>query len=121
MVRFANQDQPLIKLLVKVLDEDADKLVWEHVCYLPRGLYLEFLRSKGIDRVDFVDYLTKWAKDDFNVDFPVTTVRQLQMLKALIIDKYNSVYPHITRKTKTDHQGWTRVWIAQYMEKGLKR
>lgn len=34
-----------VKVLLKVLDENIDKLVWEHVCYCPKDIYLEFLEK----------------------------------------------------------------------------
>lgn len=37
----------LIKFLIKVLDENRDKLVWEHLCYAPKGLYLKFIDTMG--------------------------------------------------------------------------
>ena len=49
---------PLIKVLIKVLEERSDKLVWEHVCYVPRDIYLDFLRSKDIERFEVADYIS---------------------------------------------------------------
>ena len=37
----------LIKFLIKVLDENKDKLIWEHLCYAPRDLYLKFVATMG--------------------------------------------------------------------------
>lgn len=112
---------PLIKVLIKVLEERSDKLVWEHVCYVPRDVYLDFLRSKNIERFEIADYMSRWARIDFNIDLSMTTMRDLQILKALIRDKYQTVYPYISRNSKTDHQGWTRVWMTQHIEKELKK
>ena len=114
-------DSPLIKVLIKVIDEYKDKFVWEHVCYLPRDVYLNFLTTKDIERSDLSEYLTRWARLDFNIDLPMTTMRDLQILKALIRDKYQTVYPHISRNNRTDHQGWTRVWLMHHIEKELKK
>lgn len=111
----------LIKVLLKVLDENIDKLVWEHLCYAPQNLYLTFLTSMDIERVEMADYISKWAMEDFNIELPMTKSTDIAILKELIIDKYSSVYPHLLRKSTTDHQGWVRVWVSSHMEKDLKK
>lgn len=109
------------KLLVKVLNENHDKLSWEHFCYVPRDLYLKFLSAMEIERVEVADYISKWAKQDFNIDLSMTTTTDIKTLKELILDKYRSVYPHIFISTDTDHQGWVRVWITAHMNKDLEK
>ena len=111
----------LIKFLVKVLDENQDKLTWEHLCYAPKDLYLKFLRTFGLERFEMADYVAKWAKEDFNLDIPMTTAKDITILKELIMDKYSSAYPHLLRKSHTDHQGWVRVWVSSHMERDLQR
>ena len=49
----------LIKFLVKVLDENTDKMSWEHLCYAPRELYLKFVKTKGIERFQMADYVAR--------------------------------------------------------------
>lgn len=112
--------EDLIKFLLKVLDENRDTLVWEHLCYAPRELYLKFISTTGIERFEMADYVTKWAREDFNIDLPMTTVKDITILRELIFDKYGSTYPHLLRRSNTDHQGWVRVWVASHMEKELK-
>lgn len=111
----------LIKFLIKVLDENKDKLVWEHLCYAPRELYLNFLRAKSIERFEMADFVSKWAKEDFNIELPMSTSKDIAILKELILDKYSSAYPHLIRKSSTDHQGWVRVWVSTHMERELQR
>lgn len=111
----------LIKFMLKVLDENTDKLVWEHLCYAPNELYLKYLKKFELERWEMADSVCNWAKEDFNIDLPMTTAKDIQILRALVIDKYNSVYPHITRKNRTDHQGWMRVWVSTHMEKELQK
>lgn len=113
--------QGLIKFIIKVVDEDKDKLIWEHLCYAPKELYLKFLEAKGIERFEMADYVAKWAAEDFNIELPMTTAKDIKILKELILDKYNSAYPHLIRKSSTDHQGWVRVWVSTHMEKDLQR
>lgn len=111
----------LIKFLLKVLDENRDELVWEHFCYAPKELYLKFISAMSIDRFEMADFVEKWAKEDFNIDLPMTTSKDIIMLKELILDKYRSAYPHLLRKSSTDHQGWVRVWVSTHMERELQR
>ena len=113
--------EDLIKFLVKVLNEDTDKLSWEHLCYAPRALYLKFLKDKDVDRFQMADFVSRWAKEDFNVDLPMSTAKDITILRELVLDKYHSAYPHLVRKTVTDRQGWVRVWVTNHMERDLER
>lgn len=114
-------DSSLIKFLIKVLDENRDVLVWEHICYAPRTLYLKYLKQFGLERFEMADSIQRWASEDFNITLPMTTEKDITILKTLVMDKYSTVYPHITRKSKTDHQGWMRVWVSHHMERELNR
>lgn len=111
----------LIKFLVKVLNEDTDKLSWEHLCYAPRELYLKFLKTKGVERFQMADYVSRWAREDFNIDLPMTTAKDIAVLRELVLDKYSNAYPHLIRKTETDRQGWMRVWVSNHMERDLQK
>lgn len=111
----------LIKFLIKVLDENTDRVSWEHICYAPRELYLRFLERKDIERFQMADYMARWAKEDFNVDLSMTTRRDILILRELVLDKYKNAYPHLIRQTNTDHQGWMRVWVSNHMERDLQR
>lgn len=111
----------LIKVLIKVLDEDKDKQVWEHVCYAPRDLYLDFIQKLELERFEFADFLSRWAKEDFNIDIPMTLSKDIEILRALVLDKYSSAYPHLLRKSATDRQGWIRVWVSTHMERELQK
>lgn len=111
----------LIKFMIKVVDENRDKLVWEHLCYAPRDLYLKFIEVKGLERFEMADYVSQWAMEDFNIELPMTTSKDIVILRQLILDKYSSAYPHLLRRSNTDHQGWVRVWVSSHMEKDLQR
>ena len=114
-------EENLIKFLVKVLNEDTDRLSWEHLCYAPRGLYLKFLKVKDIERFQMADFVARWAKEDFNIDLPMATYKDIAILRELVLDKYSSAYPHLVRKSETDRQGWMRVWVTNHMERDLNR
>ena len=111
----------LIKFLVKVLDENEDRLCWEHLCYAPRGLYLKYLKAYHLERFEMADCVSRWAKEDFNTELSMTTFKDIQVLRQLVLDKYKSVYPHIVRDSATDRQGWVRTWVADHMERDLDR
>ena len=114
-------EENLIKFLVKVLNEDTDRLSWEHLCYAPRGLYLKFLKVKDLERFQMADFVARWAKEDFNIDLPMSTYKDIAILRELVLDKYSSAYPHLVRKSETDRQGWMRVWVTNHMERDLQR
>lgn len=112
-----------VKVLLKVLDENIDKLVWEHVCYCPRDVYTEFFRKAGIEKFELADYVVKWAREDFCIDLPMSTVKDIAILRELVLDKYKNVYPHIVthpENRKFDYQGWVRVWITEHMKKEMR-
>lgn len=113
--------EDLIKFLVKVVDENRDRLVWEHLCYAPKDLYLRFVDTMGIERFEMADYVAQWAKEDFNIELSMTTTKDVLILRELILDKYSSAYPHLFRKTPTDHQGWIRGWVSSHMERELQK
>lgn len=114
-------DQALIKFLLKVLNENSDRLSWEHLCYVPRELYLKFIKSFNIERFQMADFVSKWAKEDFNIDLPMFTMKDISILRELVMDKYKNAYPHIARPYNTDRQGWMRIWATNHMVKDLKR
>lgn len=109
-----------IKVILKVLNEDQDTVRWEHLCYVPSSTYIEFLRRKDITRAEIADWIRIWAHEDFNIDLPMTTLKDMKILKELVQDKYLTVYPHIAKRYgKMDYQGWLRVWLTAHMEKEL--
>lgn len=112
----------MIKVLFKVLDENIDQLVWEHVCYCPRDLYLEFLKEFDLERFELADFASRWAKEDFCTDLSMSTVKDIMILRELILDKYKRVYPHIMKPypCKHDYQGWVRVWLVEHMKKEMR-
>lgn len=67
------------------------------------------------------DCVSRWAKEDFNIDLPMSTYKDIAILRELVLDKYSNAYPHLVRKTETDRQGWMRVWVSNHMERDLQR
>lgn len=115
-----DQNNVQSKIMLKVLNERRDQLSWEHFCYVNRDLYHKYLHEFSIERVELSDSIARWAKEDFNIDLSMSSYKDIRVVKALITDKYKSIYPHIFTPTYTDHQGWTRVWVTTHMERDLK-
>lgn len=115
----------MIKVLIKVLNEDKDELQWAHLCYVPKDLYHKYLTMRCLDRFEFADCVSEWARQDFNVELPMTTRKDIFILKELVIDKYKRVYPQIISYCnvgeKKDNMGWIRVWCSYHMEKDLQK
>lgn len=111
----------MIKCMLKVYNEYRKRVEWKHFCYVSRDLYLTFIDRTGITRAGLCEYISAWAKEDFNVEMPLTSETEMEMLKDLIVDKYKSAYPHLIKHSMTDHHGWVRVWLANHMEKELQK
>lgn len=111
----------LIKVMVKILDENKDILVWDHFCYAPKDLYLKFLENRGIERFELAEYLQRWCLLDFNCDLPMTRAQDIIVLRELILDKYEKIFPYLSRPSNTDRQGWTRVWLCEHMEREMRK
>lgn len=111
------------KIQIKVLREeypDRDP-EWMHVCYINSEIYDAFFDATCIERVDFSDFLTKWCKDDFNLDLTFTKANDIRILKELVVDRYQSIYPHVHYNKAVDRHGWMRVWVSEHMGKELKK
>lgn len=111
--------ESLAKVLIKVADTCLNKEVWVHICYMRKDLYLEFLEEKCIARKELADYLSKWVKRDFRMNLPITSMRDVLILKALIKDRYKTIYPNIYLETNIDRQAWMRVWVTENMKREL--
>lgn len=111
----------LSKVMIKVLDPEEDQAVWKHICYLSKELYLEFLDKKSISRAELADYMSLWVLQDFRISLTLTTSGELYILKALIKDRYRSIYPHLYQDTRIDRQGWIRLWLTDHMRKELMK
>lgn len=97
------------KILVKV--KDLNSLKWIHLCYIDSDLWQEFLQdstSEGLNQL-----LADWCQEDFKVQLPMATAADIATLKELIRSHYEKQYPEIFLESKTDRQGWIRVWFTQ--------
>lgn len=108
------------KLVLKLFNEDKDKVEWAHICYIGSELYNTFLEKMKISKEEFADYIADWFKQDFGLNITMTTKRDLAILKATVKEKYRAIYPTIYNNTEIDVHGWLRVWLSQKMEEELK-
>lgn len=109
----------LRKFLVKMINQKRDRAEWVHVSYVDAKLYDIFMSRKHIDSSDLNDYLSRWVKEDFNVDLAMSSDRDLFIMKELIKDFYKRAHPELYIESSTDRQGWVRVWLSKKMKEEL--
>ena len=112
------------KIMIKVIHEERHGKkgpMWAHVCYVNEEIYRKFFEVFKIERIDFADFLSRWVKEDFNLDMDFTQKNHIRILKELVIDKYKQLYPHMYYNSVTDNHGWVRVWVSEKMGKELKK
>lgn len=112
------------KVSLKVVKEDKSKHknpVWVHFCYVNSKVYEAFFEVFNMTSEEFPSFLTKWTKDDFNIDLMFTENNDIRILKELIVDRYKKLYPHMYYNDVIDNHGWTRVWLSEKMGKEVRR
>lgn len=109
----------LTKVLIKVVNEKHDRTEWTHISYIDSSLYKNFLNSKYIATFEMNDYLSRWAKEDFNVSIPMSSKNDIQVLKELVKNFYKRAHPELYIESATDRQGWFRVWLTKKMKEEL--
>ena len=108
------------KVLLKVLDANDDRIKWVHLCYLSSDLYNKFIYERDMKTIDMNDILSRWCKEEFLVDLHMATSKDIHLLKELVKDFYKRAHPEYVLDSKTDRQGWLRVWITRKMMEELK-
>lgn len=93
---------------------------WTHLCYIDEELYKRFLDEKKMATVDLNQIISKWCKEDFGINLVVNKQEDLDSLKSVVKAHYESFYPELYRESKTDRQGWVRIWITKKMKEELK-
>jgi len=111
----------LAKILLRVLDEKNDVLEYTHFCYVSETLLNVFLEKFKCGRIDLTDYIIKWCEEDFAMNLPMSKKRDIIILRELIKDRISRAHPHLYLASKTDRQGWVRVWLSTHMEKELTK
>lgn len=110
----------LTKVLIKVVNEATDQIEWTHISYVDDTLYKRFMEEKGLQTTDLNQVLSRWAKEDFNIDTQMSCKRDIEILKYLVKDFYKRAHPELYIDSPTDRQGWLRVWISKKIKEELK-
>jgi hypothetical protein len=73
-------------------------------------------KYKGVFKTFNMDAQIKaWLKQDF--DFEIKYMEDIYEAKEHIKRKYAELYPDVFLANECDRQGWTRVWLADKINK----
>ena len=108
-----------IKMVIKVSDPVIGGVHWVHLCYVERELYLQYLKEMDITSNDLNEVLSRWVKENFKIDLPIKSVKDLEVLRNFVKDYYKQTYPDLYIESPTDNQGWMRVWVTKRMKEDL--
>jgi len=84
---------------------------WVHFCYVE-----DMFKDKIGEAVEKIN---RWAQQDFGIE-SIKTMEDLANLKERIKSNYRELYPELFRASRTDNQGWARVWFTQHLREELK-
>ena len=107
----------LTKILIKISENSTSK--WTHLCYVPENLYGSYKMQFSDRLLNLNETLSRWAKEDFDVDLAVIETEELETLKSLVREHYKQAYPDVYLEQTTDRQGWLRVWVIKKMKEDL--
>lgn len=106
----------LQKVIVKV--QHNNKWAWVHFCYVYSSLYNAFFKVTGCEKSEFGNFLSIWAKGDFNLKLNMSTYEDLQQLKKVINESAMADYSELYSLNPEENpriQGWVRLWVSQHM------
>lgn len=109
----------LSKVLIKVVNEKSERVEWTHISYIDKDLYKRFFEKESIETTDLNDYLSRWVKEDFNVNISMSSKNDIRVLKELVKDFYRRAHPELFIESVTDRQGWLRVWLTKKIKEEL--
>jgi hypothetical protein len=105
----------MVKQRIKIKVKVGNRYEWEHFCYVPssiKKMHDEYINSSECK--DTKTLVEKWATEDFGKT-KLETIEDLEKLKENIKQKFKKEYPELYLPTKTDRQGWLRVWYTTHM------
>lgn len=108
------------KIVIKVVNEAHDRAEWTHISYIDKVLYDKFMKKEHIESIELNDYLSRWVKEDFNIDLAMSSKNDIRVLKELVKDFYKRAHPELYIESHTDRQGWLRVWLTKKIKEELK-
>lgn len=109
----------MTKIVIKLLNEETDRIEWVHLCYFDKNLYNTYLEKKGVLSTDLNSIISRWCKEDFGIDLNMSRKEDIIILKTIVKDFYKTAYPDVYIESETDHQGWFRVWLTRKMKEDL--
>ena len=104
------------KLLIKIFDGSSAK--WVHLCYVDSDLFQKFVEKA---EATLNVYIQAWTKLDFNEALYIGSIKDLEKLRLLGAEYAKKTYPDLFKESRTDRQGWVRVWITSHMRKELEQ
>ena len=110
----------LTKVLLKVVNENTDKVDWVHLSYVDKDLFKRYMEENSLETTDMNEVVARWAKEDFNADIAMSSTRDVKVLKHLVKDFYKRAHPELFIDSPTDRQGWLRVWFSKKIKEELK-
>lgn len=105
------------KISLKLYDGETDTVKWIHMCYVEKELWEKFSTKFDITKEDMAGYIADWANEDYNVELSMSTKTDLIILRELIKQRYEELYPLFKREFSKDMLGWTKIWVSQRMER----
>lgn len=108
------------KLLIKVVNEQTENVEWTHISYISPDIYNRYMKENNLTSADLNDVISRWCYEDFRVKLPMSTNKDIAVLKSLIKDFYKRAHPELYIESPTDRQGWIRIWLTKKMKEDLK-
>ena len=90
---------------------------WVHFCYVDSELKGDFVT---VSDESLAPWVKRWAEEDYNLS-QVDTPEELAELKEAIRQEYQEKYPELFLPSRTDNQGWVRVWLTQHIKEELEK
>lgn len=115
MIHLVNSKE---KILLK-LRGSSSKSEWQHLCYVDKALYDNYVIATQKAMSDMGETISRWCKQDFNVDIKLDTRTDVETLRNIVKNQYKALYPDIYQDSTTDRQGWMRIWVTKNIKEEL--
>lgn len=106
------------KILLKTIDHG--ELVWVHFCYVPIEIWDEFQEATGTTGCEMGAWLSKWAKDEFDLALHMAKREDIEVLKKAIQisyeDRYYELYSPTLGKARPPMYGIIKNWTSLRMK-----
>ena len=102
-------------------EEQFRKMKSDFICYINSEIYDAFTETLDVAYKDLYWWISKWTKEDFNLDYDFCKANDVRILRELVLDKYKILQPAIYYNNLIKEEGWMRIWISEHMGKEIKR